>query len=430
MCELDPQLGAYREASIEAGRYRDADSEPDYPMDPYGRSDFGAIAASGTEGLPDLLGNLQPWIKMEETRDVLNEALAYCQEKMWVEQMMGEERKDAAIVFLPGQTNIAHNEEFYDLRQTNKVVDPEKKIFDPDEWVVQGITKEKLGWDKPGQRKCAYIIGAIQHDSDFANFKQTALRLRKLGAERIIFLCPYLAWTRQDRADEERGQPETIEGIMEEISLRADGMAVMDAHSTEVARLALKFKLPFCSFSGWRYLFDELIEEGYSADNSVVVGPDLGRKSHSARMAEALGTDIVSLAKKREGEEDSAAFRPLTEEQIRVIKGKRVIIFDDVIASGGTLEKIRNLIGEYVESITVIASHALFIGDAIRTLSNPMFKKIVITDSRELAERPPIGKKFGIISCVPPINKFLRQDMIGSFNPWKDSYFKDVVTSV
>ncbi|HUV46666.1 MAG TPA: hypothetical protein VMW29_00895, partial [Candidatus Bathyarchaeia archaeon] len=103
MCELDPQLGAYREASIEAGRYRDADSEPDYPMDPYGRSDFGAIAASGTEGLPDLLGNLQPWIKMEETRDVLNEALAYCQEKMWVEQMMGEERKDAAIVFLPGQ---------------------------------------------------------------------------------------------------------------------------------------------------------------------------------------------------------------------------------------------------------------------------------------------------------------------------------------
>ena len=164
-------------------------------------------------------------------------------------------------------------------------------------------------------------------------------------------------------------------------------------------------------------------------EDFVVVGPDLGRESQSARVAQELGAEIVSLNKKRINDA-TTVFEFLTKEQIKALSGKRVIIFDDLIASGGTLENIWDLIGTYVESITVVASHALFIKGAVEKLSQPGFAGIAFLDTRRLLGRIPSGDKFRLLSCVPLMNRFLRADMRGGFNPWQDDYFKNTVSAV
>lgn len=217
---------------------------------------------------------------------------------------------------------------------------------------------------------------------------------------------------------------------MKIISSYVDRMGVIDDHSRETARLALVYEIAYCSFSAWKELVDKLKQNGYRRENSVFVGPDLGRRSHTSRAAEYLGTDLISLDKEKTEDGEKLQFKPLTPKQIVKIKGKRIIIFDDIIASARTLDKIKELIGEYVESITVIATHASFIENAIGILADPKFERIIITDGREPYKPAPRGGKFEIISSIAPLNRFLRQDMSGQFNPWQDSYFSDTISKV
>lgn len=399
------------------------DQHPNYRISQY--QSWETLPRDAIEGVADLLGELDPWVKETAFREVLNEALAFFQEKLWVKKSRERNREDAVIVFLPEQPNFACHECFNGLA----TVTPYIKRFDRSEWIVRGLTRENLGWENRKENNgIVYLIGRIQGPEDLINFKQVTRRLRELGAKEITFLCPYLAWTRQDRPDEIRGEPETIASVMEDIARCVNRMATIDAHSTETARLALRYEMPFCSFSSWKYLLDKLREEEYTAENSILVGPDLGRRSHAYRAAEYLGVDLTSLDKEKINDGKGVRFKSLTSEQVEELRGKKVIIFDDIIASGTTLREIRELIGDYVESITVIASHASFIRDAIQILSHPKFRRVIITDSREPYNAPPRGGKFEIISCVPLINRFLKCDMRGDFNPWKHPYFQDTIS--
>jgi len=113
-------------------------------------------------------------------------------------------------------------------------------------------------------------------------------------------------------------------------------------------------------------------------DKSVIVAPDLGAVKLAESYGELLNRPIAIAHKTR-----------LSGEEVRVrgivgeVAGRVPIIVDDMISTGGTIEAAAAamLAAGCIPEITVVASHALLVGPAIRRLSALPLKRIVVTDS-------------------------------------------------
>jgi len=132
----------------------------------------------------------------------------------------------------------------------------------------------------------------------------------------------------------------------------------------------------------------------------VVVAPDKG----AAHLAHVLASPISK------GEAFFEKFRPKQEEAVMKklvgdVKGKNVIIVDDLISTGGTiLEAAKRLKEEGALDIQVLATHGVFTDGAIEKLENGPISKIHITNS--LAQTHS-SKKINVIDLSSFIEKII-----------------------
>ena len=118
--------------------------------------------------------------------------------------------------------------------------------------------------------------------------------------------------------------------------------------------------------------------------DSVIVSPDTGGVKRADLYARLLDLPIAILHKRRANarEVEMAAV-------IGDIRGKRPIIVDDIIATGGTIRQaVDTLVREGARpEVRVVATHGLFSGDAVTQLLHPAIAEIVTTDTVPIAER-------------------------------------------
>ncbi len=113
-------------------------------------------------------------------------------------------------------------------------------------------------------------------------------------------------------------------------------------------------------------------------DKSVIVAPDLGAVKLAERYGELLHRPIAIAHKTR-----------LSGEEVKVhgivgeVAGRMPMIVDDMISTGGTIEAAAKALvaGGCIPEITVVATHALLVGSAVRRLAALPLKRIVVTDS-------------------------------------------------
>lgn len=392
-----------------------------------------------------------------EAREIIGKAINLFLEREWMRHNEEGEgsisRKDAPIVFLPGQDNLARADVDWGIDEGG-IIRPSTKIFDQAEWVAEGMTRERLNSDLS---KAVYIAGRIQGSNDLFNLIQVSKRLRELGYQEITLAVSCLGWTRQDYPDETQGQPDVIAAVMETISHRVDRAAVLKPHSEETSRNALINELLFFAFSGWRYLVDNLLEEKeemFTLDQKVVVvGPDIGAYGESAKVAVYLSkvlsqkhgqevtVELVSLNKERDPVVGTVIFSPLTEEQKVKLRNCLVIAIDDTIASAQTSEKMMELVTNTdvneqpksgddwpgAKGVILLSTHASLQGRAIKRLTNPKFLDVRFTDSRDFLNQPPADGNIKVLDCMPLIAEFVRADREEGFNPWRYPYFQGIV---
>jgi ribose-phosphate pyrophosphokinase len=201
------------------------------------------------------------------------------------------------------------------------------------------------------------------------------------GASEVHAVIPYFSYSRSDKKDAPRI---SITARLIADLLKAAGathVMTMTLHSPQVHGF---FSVPTDPLTA-RNLFvmtlmDRAKRNDFSPDNTVVVAPDYGRAGSAARLASHLGLPAISAEKTR-----------LTDTEVRIsdlimrqVAGfKKAIIYDDEIATGGsviTLSKL--LINSGVEEIYLTCTHGLFIGDALeRVFSIPQVKEVITTDT-------------------------------------------------
>jgi ribose-phosphate pyrophosphokinase len=196
---------------------------------------------------------------------------------------------------------------------------------------------------------------------------------RRVGANKLTAVLPYFAYARQDHCTQ---VGEALGGeVMARLASTAGFSKVIavDLHSEAPAGW---FGAPLEHVTALTSLA-EAMRPSLPPD-SVVVSPDLGGAKRADRVARVLGLPLAIVHKSRLSAHEVAVHRVLGD-----VRGRAVVIVDDLISTGGTIEAaVKALRSEKcAPTINVLATHALLVGSAVERLRAAPIQRLIHSDS-------------------------------------------------
>ncbi len=229
-----------------------------------------------------------------------------------------------------------------------------------------------------------------------ANIMQLALladAAKRDGAVEVTAVVPYLAYARQDRVFLP-GEPVSIEAIARMIKAAGvDSLITVNVHKEEALK---SFPLKTKNLSAIPLLAEYFKRKGF--EGAFSLAPDMGALGIAMEAARVLGGEYGFLEKHR----DRYTGRVSVEKKKFEIKNKTVIIFDDIISTGGTVIAAAKILKELgAGRIHVACVHPLLVGDAERRILDAGVEEVVGTDS--------ISSRVSKVSLAPLISGELKE---------------------
>jgi len=197
--------------------------------------------------------------------------------------------------------------------------------------------------------------------------------LRRASAASITAIIPYYGYARQDRkiAGREPITAKLIANLIE--AAGASRVLCVDLHSPAIQGF---FEIGMDHMTAVHTLAHHIRQ--LDLMDGVVISPDTGGVKRADAFASVLGLPLAILHKRRQ-DAKTVEMRAV----IGDVRGKRAILVDDIIATGGTISKATDelLNAGALEDITIVATHGVLAGSAIAKLSHPAIKRVIITDS-------------------------------------------------
>ena len=235
-----------------------------------------------------------------------------------------------------------------------------------------------------------FIIGSTQPPSE--NLMEMLLMLdaaKRASARHITAVIPYFGWARQDRKDKPRVPigAKLIAKLIE--TAGATRIITMDLHADQIQGF---FEKPvdhlFASTIFLPYI------ESLKLSNLTMASPDMGGSKRAYAYSKFLTSDVVICYKQREKANVISHM-----ELIGDVKGKNVILVDDMVDTAGTLTKAADLMKERgAISVRAICTHALLSGNAYDKIEESNLEELIVTDS--IPSRIS-HNKVKVLSCAP-----------------------------
>lgn len=214
---------------------------------------------------------------------------------------------------------------------------------------------------------------------------------RRSSAHKITAVVPYFGYSRQDRKDQPRVSI-TAKLIANLITVAgADRVITMDLHASQVQGF---FDIPFDHLYASAVFLKELVPQNLT--NLAVVSPDVGGIKLARAYAKRLNADLVVIDKRRPNQNVSEIINIIGD-----VKGKNVLIVDDIIDTAGTFTQAANLLKEKgALSIKGVCTHAVLSDGAVELLNNSPIEELYFTDT---IDNPKINeiKSVKIVSVAP-----------------------------
>ncbi len=234
-----------------------------------------------------------------------------------------------------------------------------------------------------------FIIGSTNPGAD--NLMEMLLMLdaaKRASARHITAVMPYYGWARQDRKDKPRVPiaAKMVASLLE--TAGATRIITMDLHADQIQGF---FEKPvdhlFASTVFLPYL------RSLNLDNLTIASPDMGGSKRAYAYSKALESDVVICYKQR------AKANVISHmELIGDVKGKNVVLVDDMVDTAGTLAKASDVMMERgAISVRAICTHPVLSGEAYKRIENSQLLELIVTDSIPLKKQ---SKKIRVISCA------------------------------
>ena len=235
-----------------------------------------------------------------------------------------------------------------------------------------------------------FLIGSTNPSSE--NLMEMLLMLdaaKRASARHITAVMPYFGWARQDRKDKPRVPigAKLIAKLLE--TAGATRIITMDLHADQIQGF---FERPV------DHLYASTIFLPYIKDlkltNLTIASPDMGGSKRAYAYSKFLSSDVVICYKQREKANIISHI-----ELIGDVKGKNVILVDDMVDTAGTLTKAADLMIERgAISVRAICTHALLSGNAYEKIEASKLEELIVTDSIPARISHP---KVKVLSCAP-----------------------------
>ena len=261
----------------------------------------------------------------------------------------------------------------------------------------------KLEEDVRG-RDCYVIISTCQPVND--NLMELLVFtdcLKRASANRVTIVTPYFGYGRQDRKDEGR-VPITAKLVANLITgARADRVMAIDLHAAQIQGF---FDLPMDHLSATPVFLDYFESVREELGDLCLVSPDVGNVKVAEGLANLMDGDLAIINKQRiSGTEVSVG------NIIGSVKGKTVLMFDDMISTAGTIcEAAQLVMDKGAERVIAAATHPVLAGMAIERLAESPIERLVVTDTIPCGQRcEPIRDKLVQLTVGPLLGEAIRR---------------------
>jgi ribose-phosphate pyrophosphokinase len=222
---------------------------------------------------------------------------------------------------------------------------------------------------------------------------------KRASAGRITAVIPYYAYGRSDKKDQPR-VPITARLVADMITVAgADRVLTLDLHQGQIQGF---FNIPVDELTAV-HLLSNYFRHKHLEDPVVVT--DLGFAKRARAFAELLDAPMAIIEKRRVGNLDRAELMNVIGE----VEGRRAIIVDDEIDTGGTLiEVVRALEREGVTEMYACATHGVLSDPAVERIEDSKLIEVVLTDSVPLpaSKRLP---RITTLSVAPLIGEAIKR---------------------
>jgi len=223
--------------------------------------------------------------------------------------------------------------------------------------------------------------------------------LKRASAAVINAVIPHYGYARQDKKSEGR-EPISARLFADLLMVAGIDRAILvDLHTATIQGF---FDVPVDHVTAIpiisKYFDDKGVKDG------VVVSPDVGGVKRASIFAKRLHLPLAILDKRR-----PAPNLAEIEHIVGEVEGKEVIIFDDMIDTGGTLFNAVDMLKRHGASKVYIGStHAIFSGDALSRMEASEVDQIVILDTIPMRGTYN-SKKIKVLSIAPLLAKTIKK---------------------
>jgi ribose-phosphate pyrophosphokinase len=230
-----------------------------------------------------------------------------------------------------------------------------------------------VSYEESIRGKYIYLVQSTFPNSD--NLMELLMMIdaaKRASAYKVIAVIPYFGWARQDRKD----KPRVSIGaklIADMLSVAGvDRVMTMDLHADQIQGF---FNVPVDHLYGSSIFIPYI--QSLQLENLIIASPDVGGSKRAGAYSKNLDVPMVICYKTREKANVISEMKIIGE-----VKGKDVIIIDDMADTAGTLCKAGDLMmSNGANSVRAIVTHGVMSGEASKRVMESSLTEIAFTDS-------------------------------------------------
>ena len=209
-------------------------------------------------------------------------------------------------------------------------------------------------------------------DTNLLQILSIISEVKKISSK-IYAIMPYMGYARQDRQFL-NGEIATMSVVAKMLQAAGAKKAiVVDIHSKTALR---HFKIPTENVSAIPELAKYL--KKLKLKNPVIVSPDTGGSLRAKKFADILKSDFITLKKSRNRKTGKVSIQSTKAD----VKGKDLIIVDDIISTGGSVVKATQFLKKQkCKRVFVVCTHGLLVGDAEKNIKKAGVTQIISTNT-------------------------------------------------
>lgn len=227
---------------------------------------------------------------------------------------------------------------------------------------------------------------------------------KRASAKEIVAIIPYFGYARQDRKEKSRVpiSASLVANMIEKAG--ADRILTVDIHSEQQEGFV---HIPWDNVYGSYTLLPAI--KAKSLKDIVVASPDKGGVVRATGYAKRLqaANSIAIVYKERDINVNNASEAMA---MIGSVKGKDVLLVDDMLDTGGTLFNAATYIKkEGAKSVRAAVTHGLFSGNSLEKLTQSLIDEVIVTDTVALRKEVEEHPKVTVVSAAPLLAEAIRR---------------------